>query len=93
MTDPESKSNPVGERVTGLSWDALLVAAARRLVKIDKVDTALALTEATIVRMVGGRQWTLLDLELEVSGDYFDVLTDPAVYLQQYDENDFGEPI
>jgi hypothetical protein len=59
----EPKSNPAKERVTRISREALLAAAVRRLVKLDKTDAAIALAEATIVRMVGGRNWTLLDLE------------------------------
>ena len=88
----EPKPNPGKDRVTGISWDALLAAASRRLVKLDKLDAALALAEATIVRMVGHADWTSVEVHLEVPGDHFDVLTNPDVYANEEELNDFGNP-
>lgn len=88
----EAKPNPVKERATGYSWEALLAAAVRRLVKLDKTEAAVALAEATIVRMIGRSNWEQVEVHLDVSGDHFDALTDPGVYANDEDMNDFGEP-
>lgn len=90
MTEPEL--DPAKERVTGISWEALLAAAVRRLIKLDKPEAALALAEAAIVRMIGQRNWTEVMLHVEVSGDHFDALTKPEVYANDEGENDFGNP-
>ena len=88
MTEP--KSDPARERVTGISWDALLAAAARRLAKLDKGDAAVALAEAQIVRMLGSNRWSEVDIHLDVPGDHFDALTAPEVYANDEDVDDFG---
>jgi hypothetical protein len=84
------KPNPTKDRITNLSWDALLAAAARRLVKLDKTEAGVALAEATIDHMTGSRNWGTVTIYLEVSGDHFDALTDPEVYASDTAEDDFG---
>lgn len=87
----ETKPNPAKERATGYSWEALLATAVRRLVKIDKTEAALALAEATIVRMLGHSNWEQVEVHLEVSGDHFDALTDREVYANDEEMGDFGQ--
>ncbi len=88
MTEP--KPNPAKERVAATTWEPLLAAAVRRLVKLDHTEAALALAEAAIVRMLGNANWSRVDIELVVSGDHFDALTNQEVYVNQTDINDFG---
>jgi hypothetical protein len=88
----EPKPDPARERVTQLDWEVLLASATRRLIKLDKPEAALALAEASIVRMLGHGGWTQVDIHIEVSGDHFDALTAREVYAHEEDTNDFGQP-
>lgn len=73
-----------------VDWEALVAGAVQRLVKLDHAEPAIALAEARIVRMWGRRDWTLVDIQMEVPGDLFDALTRPGIYANDEDENDFG---
>lgn len=75
-----------------LDLEATLAAAARRLVKLGKLEAASALASSSITKVRGFNDWTSTEVFISSPHDAFDVLTQDDLYLHDQEMGDFGEP-
>jgi len=71
--------------------EAILAAAVQRLVKLDKMEAAVALASSSITKVRGFNNWTSVEVFIASPGDAYDVLTQDDLYMHDLDVNDFGE--
>lgn len=75
-----------------LDREAILAAAARRLLRLGKLEAAAALASSSITKVRGYNDWTTAEVFIASPHDAFDVLTQDDVYLHDHEMGDFGEP-
>lgn len=75
-----------------LDHEAILAAAAQRLVKLGKPEAAVALASSSITKVMGFNDWTTVEVFIASPGDAFDILTQDDLYAHDTDVGDFGEP-
>jgi hypothetical protein len=71
--------------------EAILAAAVQRLVKLAKVEAAVALASSSITKIRGFNDWTSIEVFIASPHDAFDILTQDAIYLNEIQIGDFGE--
>lgn len=71
--------------------EAILAAAVQRLVKLGKVEAAVALASSSITRIRGFNDWTSIEVFIASPGDAYDVLTQDDLYTHDLAMGDFGE--
>jgi hypothetical protein len=74
-----------------LDLEAILAAAAQRLVKLGKVEAAAALASSSITTIRGFNDWSTTEVFISSPGDAFDVLTQDDLYLHEMQMGDFVE--
>ena len=74
-----------------LDLEAILAAAAQRLVKLAKVEAAAALASSSITTIRGFNDWSTTEVFISSPGDAYDVLTVDDLYLHEMQMGDFGE--
>jgi hypothetical protein len=75
-----------------LDLEAILAAAARRLLKLGKSEAAAALASSSITKVRGYNDWTSAEVFIASPHEAFDLLTEDDLYLHDEEMGDFGEP-
>ena len=73
-------------------FEAILAAAVQRLVRLGKLEAAVALASSSITKVRGFNDWTSIEVDIASPGDAYDVLTQDDLYMHDLDVGDFGEP-
>ena len=88
LADPDSRSTSsrrCGEQrdrqPRDFDLEAILAAAVQRLVKLGKVEAAVALASSSITKIRGFNDWTSIEVFIASPGDAYDVLTQDDLYI------------
>lgn len=71
--------------------EAILATAVQRLVRLGKLEAAVALASSSITKVRGFNDWTSIEVFIASPDEAYDVLTHDDLYMHDLDVNDFGE--